>query len=70
MPGYLGEPSAVARWCPLWFEHTPAVARLHALWLAWQELTGGPGPVSKHHLMSKAPSEPDPREEHSRSHDE
>ncbi|MFF4902534.1 DUF4913 domain-containing protein [Streptomyces sp. NPDC001068] len=39
VPGYLAEPSADARWCHLWFEHTPAVARLHALWLAWQECT-------------------------------
>ncbi|MFF7081798.1 DUF4913 domain-containing protein [Streptomyces lavendulae] len=39
VPGYLAEPSADARWCHLWFEHPVAVARLHALWLAWQELT-------------------------------
>lgn len=39
VPGYLAEPSSDARWCHLWFEHPPAVARLHALWLAWQELT-------------------------------
>ncbi|MGW1642513.1 DUF4913 domain-containing protein [Streptomyces lavendulae] len=39
VPGYLAEPSAEARWCHLWFEHPVAVARLHALWLAWQELT-------------------------------
>ncbi|WP_328418485.1 DUF4913 domain-containing protein (plasmid) [Streptomyces violaceus] len=39
VPGYLGEPSADARWCHLWFEHPVAVARLHAVWLAWQELT-------------------------------
>ncbi|MGY1527996.1 DUF4913 domain-containing protein [Streptomyces sp. MN3] len=39
VPGYLGEPSADARWCPFWFEHPVAVARLHACWLAWQELT-------------------------------
>ncbi|WP_327687080.1 DUF4913 domain-containing protein [Streptomyces sp. NBC_00467] len=39
VPGYLGEPSADARWCHLWFEHTVAIARLHAAWLAWQELT-------------------------------
>lgn len=39
VPGYLAEPSADARWCPLWFEHPVAIARLHALWLAWQELT-------------------------------
>lgn len=38
-PGTWGEPSADARWCHLWFEHTLVVARLHALWLAWQELT-------------------------------
>ncbi|MFD4412493.1 DUF4913 domain-containing protein [Streptomyces sp. NPDC058475] len=39
VPGYLAEPSADAHWCHLWFEHDVAVARLHALWLAWQELT-------------------------------
>jgi hypothetical protein len=39
VPGYLAEPSAEARWCHLWFDHPVAVARLHACWLAWQELT-------------------------------
>ncbi|MEW1551970.1 DUF4913 domain-containing protein [Streptomyces tsukubensis] len=39
VPGYLAEPSADARWCHLWADHTVAVARLHAVWLAWQELT-------------------------------
>ncbi|MFJ9506678.1 DUF4913 domain-containing protein [Streptomyces anulatus] len=39
VPGYLAEPAADARWCHLWTEHPVAVARLHALWLAWQELT-------------------------------
>ncbi|MFJ8945056.1 DUF4913 domain-containing protein [Streptomyces sp. NPDC102395] len=39
MPGYLAEPSADARWCHPWWEHPVAVARLHAVWLAWQELT-------------------------------
>ncbi|KUL73969.1 hypothetical protein ADL34_18860 [Streptomyces sp. NRRL WC-3605] len=39
VPGYLAEPSADARWCHLWWEHPVAVARLHAAWLAWQELT-------------------------------
>ncbi|MFF3208395.1 DUF4913 domain-containing protein [Streptomyces sp. NPDC002962] len=39
VPGYLAEPSADARWCHLWFDHPVAVARLHACWLAWQELT-------------------------------
>ncbi|MFE9454501.1 DUF4913 domain-containing protein [Streptomyces sp. NPDC006739] len=44
MPGYLAEPSAYACWCHLWFEHPVAVARLHACWLAWQELTGQQAP--------------------------
>ncbi|MCX4481921.1 DUF4913 domain-containing protein [Streptomyces cellulosae] len=53
VPGYLGEPSADARWCPMWFEHPVAVARLHACWLAWQELTdpatcGYTGPSTWH----------------------
>ncbi|MEU3433105.1 DUF4913 domain-containing protein [Streptomyces sp. NPDC006863] len=39
VPGYLGEPSADSKWCHLWVEHPVAVARLHAAWLAWQELT-------------------------------
>ncbi|MFE7070453.1 DUF4913 domain-containing protein [Streptomyces sp. NPDC057620] len=39
VPGYLAEPSAEARWCHLWWEHPVAIARLHAVWLAWQELT-------------------------------
>lgn len=26
-------------WCSRWWEHPAAVARLHALWLAWRELT-------------------------------
>lgn len=39
VPGYLAEASPDAHWCHLWVEHTVAVARLHALWLAWQELT-------------------------------
>ena len=37
--GYLAEPSADAHWCHRWFDHPVAIARLHALWLAWQELT-------------------------------
>ncbi|MER7048887.1 DUF4913 domain-containing protein [Streptomyces jumonjinensis] len=53
VPGYLAEPSADARWCHLWFEHTVAIARLHAVWLAWQELTdpvscGYTGPSAWH----------------------
>ncbi|MBT2545853.1 DUF4913 domain-containing protein [Streptomyces sp. ISL-44] len=37
--GGIGTSSAEARWCHLWTEHTVAISRLHALWLAWQELT-------------------------------
>lgn len=52
VPGYLDEPSPEARWCPHWWEHPAAVARLHALWLAWQELTepaaGYTGPSTWH----------------------
>ncbi|MEU5163918.1 DUF4913 domain-containing protein [Streptomyces sp. NPDC020875] len=53
VPGYLVEASADARWCHLWVEHPSAVARLHALWLAWQELTdpescGYTGPSTWH----------------------
>jgi hypothetical protein len=39
VPVYLGEVSSVAPWCSQWYDHPQAVARLHALWLAWQELT-------------------------------
>ncbi|GAA3380695.1 DUF4913 domain-containing protein [Streptomyces sannanensis] len=39
VPGYLAEASADARWCHQWTDHPVAVARLHALWLSWQELT-------------------------------
>ncbi|TDT93352.1 uncharacterized protein DUF4913 [Streptomyces sp. 846.5] len=39
VPTYLREPASPAPWCPKWWEHPEAVARLHGLWLAWQELT-------------------------------
>uniref|UniRef100_UPI003F499D0B DUF4913 domain-containing protein n=1 Tax=unclassified Streptomyces TaxID=2593676 RepID=UPI003F499D0B len=39
VPTYLNEVSSSATWCAYWWEHPAAVARLHALWLAWQELT-------------------------------
>ncbi|WP_049650099.1 DUF4913 domain-containing protein [Kitasatospora sp. MY 5-36] len=39
VPGCLGEASAESRWCHLWIEHWDAVGVLHAMWLAWQELT-------------------------------
>nr|WP_063745848.1 DUF4913 domain-containing protein [Streptomyces noursei] len=38
-PYYLTEISSQAPWCPRWWEHPQAIARLHALWTAWQELT-------------------------------
>jgi Domain of unknown function (DUF4913) len=38
-PTYLAEVSSSATWCASWWEHPAAVARLHACWLAWQELT-------------------------------
>ncbi len=39
VPVYGREPGSAAPWCPSWWEHSEAVARLHAVWLAWQELT-------------------------------
>ncbi|MBO1414184.1 DUF4913 domain-containing protein [Streptomyces sp. FH025] len=39
VPGCLGEVSADARWCHRWIEHGDTVGVLHAMWLAWQELT-------------------------------
>ncbi|MGW1666174.1 DUF4913 domain-containing protein [Streptomyces microflavus] len=39
VPTYFGEVSSSAPWCAQWWEHPAAVARLHAVWLAWQELT-------------------------------
>jgi len=41
VPVYIAghEVSPSAPWCPTWWLHEEAVARLHALWLAWQELT-------------------------------
>ncbi|MFB7030987.1 MULTISPECIES: DUF4913 domain-containing protein [unclassified Streptomyces] len=58
-PTYLGEVSSSAPWCASWWEHPAAVARLHALWLAWQELTDpkvcgltGPSVWHRDHLDS------------------
>ncbi|WP_424534219.1 DUF4913 domain-containing protein [Sphaerisporangium viridialbum] len=39
VPYYVIEPTPGLPWCPQWWEHPEALARLHALWLAWQELT-------------------------------
>ncbi|WP_235215613.1 DUF4913 domain-containing protein [Phaeacidiphilus oryzae] len=40
LPIYGREVTSSAPWCPVWWEHPEAVAQLHALWLAWQALTG------------------------------
>lgn len=39
VPTYVIQVSSRQPWCAQWWEHPEAVARLHALWLAWQELT-------------------------------
>ncbi|MEY9956821.1 DUF4913 domain-containing protein [Streptacidiphilus sp. MAP5-52] len=49
---YGPEPTAQRPWCVRWPEHPEAVARLHALWLAWQgSITpeaGAAGPSAWH----------------------
>ncbi|GAB7046237.1 DUF4913 domain-containing protein [Catenuloplanes indicus] len=37
LPVYGREVTTTLPWCPQWWEHLEAVARLHALWLAWQD---------------------------------
>ncbi|MFE7623038.1 DUF4913 domain-containing protein [Streptomyces sp. NPDC057509] len=52
LPIYGREISTTRPWCEQWYEHPEAVARLHALWLAWQQLTdteaGPTGPSTWH----------------------
>ncbi|MCX5291349.1 DUF4913 domain-containing protein [Streptomyces sp. NBC_00183] len=52
LPVYGREITTGRPWCPQWQEHPEAVARLHALWLAWQQLTdvqaGLTGPSTWH----------------------
>ncbi|EKX66691.1 DUF4913 domain-containing protein [Streptomyces ipomoeae] len=52
LPVYGREVTSQQPWCPRWWEHLEAVARLHALWLAWQECTdpaaGASGPAVWH----------------------
>lgn len=52
LPVYGREISTNRPWCHRWPEHPEAVARLHALWLAWQQLTvpaaGPAGPSAWH----------------------
>ncbi|MEY9846373.1 hypothetical protein ABH940_003460 [Streptacidiphilus sp. BW17] len=56
LPVYGREISTTRPWCAQWHEHPEAVARLHALWLAWQELTAtkagltGPSTWHRDHL--------------------
>ena len=40
LPVYGREITSAAPWCSRWWQHPEAVAQLHALWLAWAELTG------------------------------
>ncbi|SEC12616.1 DUF4913 domain-containing protein [Streptomyces sp. 2314.4] len=52
LPVYGREITTSRPWCQRWHEHPEAVARLHALWLAWQQLTdveaGLTGPSTWH----------------------
>lgn len=56
LPVYGREISSARPWCPRWQEHPEAVARLHGLWLAWQQLTdveaglAGPSTWHRDHL--------------------
>ncbi|MGW0996656.1 DUF4913 domain-containing protein [Streptomyces sp. NPDC002520] len=56
LPLYGRETTSQQPWCPRWWEHLEAIARLHALWLAWQECTGaeagaaGPSVWQRDHL--------------------
>ncbi|MGW9421734.1 DUF4913 domain-containing protein [Streptomyces koyangensis] len=56
LPVYGREISSSRPWCAQWPEHPEAVARLHALWLAWQQYTdaeaglSGPSTWHRDHL--------------------
>ncbi|MEV0535841.1 DUF4913 domain-containing protein [Kitasatospora sp. NPDC050463] len=56
LPTYGREISSTRPWCSRWYEHQEAVARLHGLWLAWQQLTdteaglSGPSTWHRDHL--------------------
>ncbi|MFF4605975.1 DUF4913 domain-containing protein [Streptomyces sp. NPDC001339] len=56
LPVYGREITTGRPWCQQWHEHPEAVARLHALWLAWQQLTdveaglAGPSTWHRDHL--------------------
>ncbi|MCI0687614.1 MAG: DUF4913 domain-containing protein [Sporichthyaceae bacterium] len=51
-------------WCHLWWEHPEAVARLYALWMAWQDLaltSAGPSHWHRDHLAPALTALRDPR---------
>ncbi|GLY02441.1 MULTISPECIES: DUF4913 domain-containing protein [Actinoplanes] len=52
VPAYAEEVTSARPWCTQWWMHTSAIAQLHGLWLAWQQLTGPKadrlGPTSWH----------------------
>ncbi|MFE2041341.1 DUF4913 domain-containing protein [Streptomyces sp. NPDC059477] len=52
LPVYGREVTSSSPWCSRWWEHPEAIAQLHGLWLAWEELTGPDasmtGPASWH----------------------
>ncbi|MFB7776300.1 DUF4913 domain-containing protein [Streptomyces bauhiniae] len=56
LPVYGREISTSRPWCAQWHEHPEAVARLHGLWLAWQQCTdieaglAGPSTWHRDHL--------------------
>ncbi|WP_344447072.1 DUF4913 domain-containing protein, partial [Kitasatospora nipponensis] len=56
LPVYGREISTIRPWCAQWEQHAEAVARLHGLWLAWQQLTdveaglSGPSTWHRDHL--------------------
>ncbi|MFJ8442845.1 DUF4913 domain-containing protein [Kitasatospora griseola] len=56
LPIYGREIGSTRPWCARWYEHQEAVARLHGLWLAWQQLTdaeaglAGPSTWHRDHL--------------------
>lgn len=56
LPVYGREISTTRPWCAQWHEHPEAVARVHALWLAWQQFTdaeaglSGPSTWHRDHL--------------------
>lgn len=56
LPVYGREIHTSRPWCQQWTEHPEAVARLHALWLAWQQYTdaeaglAGPSTWHRDHL--------------------